>query len=527
MRKSARHVGLAVVFCFCCLTGLRAFGGERPRCAVLTFDAGSGVDLGQTGALANRCSALLVASGEYDVLSRYNVNRILTAENLNPSTRNYASAAGRVLNAGYLIVGRVDRSGRAYLLNTSLVDIDRGKVIKSADYTYEGKVEDFIRLAPAGNLKLLLGLKKLPQPGVGRGRSVASVAEKPVFVPEPVLEPVPAVEAEPTPVIEPEPEPEPALEPRPAPVPEVVMPVKTEGRSRRKVVAGPSEKAGVVGDNRWEQFQQSASDTFGRVSKSVGDTYKNVLRDDSVQARLVLDRLQIGLHRTEFDLETTQRDGETSGERFIGTVNELRAEQGDSGPLFLRYFVVPWVGVELSNDKVRATAITKVDGHRDGSFVAEGPVVALIARASLEELLCWVDMAANGGEPQFRDRYRWAARVRPYIGYGRAFFSGSFDYEEWWRLGYSSEESWESLGRPIESNGRIRTMTVGDSDGTVTMLGCSVDVTDHLFVDFYMREMSLAVDAFFTISDLIHRTPQVRSIPLDNKAYSLGVGFAF
>jgi len=251
--------------------------------------------------------------------------------------------------------------------------------------------------------------------------------------------------------------------------------------------------------------------------------------DENILVWLVADRLVIGTRMTDFSLDAPTRRGDTDEDRFLGTIDELSEKQSSSPTkFFIRYFPIRWLGVEWTQDEIEAQTFTDTDdNHSDGTFKLDGPILAIVGRVTLEEALRVGHWTVHGGVAADELSYAWAARVRPYLGFGTADFSGSFNEEPWWLLGYPDPVAWAAAGSPTTRvGGRRRTIDITDSKGDVMILGCSVNVTDHFFVDVYWREMAAEVDATYTRSDS-SAPPETRPIPLDNTAYGLGVGWAF
>ncbi|MBN1557180.1 MAG: hypothetical protein JW951_03435 [Lentisphaerae bacterium] len=493
---------------------------EKPVCAVLTFKAGEGVGLGEAGILANRVSALLEQSGRYRVMPRFEVHQRLGAD-ASPSTdADYAVTAGRTLNVPFVVAGDVAAQGGTLSLNTALVDVSRGKPVSTAVYLHGGDRETFMRQAPAASLRQLLAIEAADTPAVPEPDpepdpepAVTAAAPAPARAPMPAPASVPEPQAARPAASVPEP-PAPAAaelpeEPEPPRAPGPAVP---RGAPERPKLATPAEPA-------WEQPEPGWLETVAWPDMSGWETvYRKGIRD----------RLEIGLRSTDFELKTTVKDGPAEEDRFLGTINRLE-EDTDQGlnKLMLRYYVIPWLGVELTWDEIRARTITMDDGHSDGTFVAEGMILSAMGRVSLGDLLRAGDWAVNDFVFPEKTRYAWGDRVRFYAGIGRADFSVDFDEEPWWNLGYAGEADWIDAGRPTErTGGRRRTIDTTDETGDVTLYGMSVYVTRYLTVEFFMRDMDLETRATYTRSDAAD-APTTRTIPLDSEATGVGVTFVF
>ena len=138
-----------------------SLAADRPTCAVLTFDAGEGITSGQARFLSDRFAALLTQSGKYDVVARSKMAEILRAAEFNRgdhcSATDCAVEAGQTLQVQYMIFGNVGRFDRLISLTTSLVDVQTGKILKTAVTDHEGIMTEFGKSAPAQNVSVLTG----------------------------------------------------------------------------------------------------------------------------------------------------------------------------------------------------------------------------------------------------------------------------------------------------------------------------------------------------------------------------------
>ena len=79
------------------------------------------------------------------------------------SAAECAVEAGKMLSVQYVIYGSVAHIGKLYSLNTSLVDIETGRVTSSAVTDFEGTVENFVRGVAEDNIRSLLLVKQTPK----------------------------------------------------------------------------------------------------------------------------------------------------------------------------------------------------------------------------------------------------------------------------------------------------------------------------------------------------------------------------
>lgn len=460
-----------------------ALSESAPTCAVLTFQMGPGISPGESGLLANRVSSLLERSGTYRVIPRRDVNRQLAASGVFPVSTTYTMAAGLVLGTDYLIAGHVAKVEGGFTLWMTLWDVANSRPVGEAEHTSPGGMDVFGETVSRECLSDLMGVP-VPAPMAAPVAAIRSIAPEPVAMTAPS---VPIVR-EPIPVVSPPPlrRPPPAIsEKRPA-VPPPRVATDFERRS-------------------WADTTRSAGSAF---------------------LETVSGKLEVGTRITSFSLDTTSSGPETT---FIGTIIRLEEEQ-DRSPtkLYLRYFFRPWIGVELAHDGVKAYTVTSEDGHSDGSFSAKGPIVSVIGRASLRDIAHGCSRVADRGDPAWAAS-EWAARVRPFLQVGMAMLSGEFEPESWWALGYASKETWKELGSPTtRRKGRYRTMDVSSSTGTILALGCDATITDHFAVNVFWRTMAAELDAALDYTGQpVGRPRKSGTVPLDNTAFGVGVGYVF
>ena len=143
-----------------------AIAANRPTCAVLSFQPGAGCTAQEATFISDRFAALLAQLDKYDVLARSEMTKILSIQKVNMS--DYCSAAecaveaGKLLSVQFIIVGTFGHVGNLYSMNTSLVDVETGRVMSTAVTDHQGAIEDFIKGGPPDNIKSLLVAKQTP-----------------------------------------------------------------------------------------------------------------------------------------------------------------------------------------------------------------------------------------------------------------------------------------------------------------------------------------------------------------------------
>jgi hypothetical protein len=160
--NAARSVlaGLALTLLFNAPTGA-ADSPLKPRHAVFNLQPGAGATKADAALVADRYGALMQSRG-LEVVTREQVNKALLAQGFRGesygSFQKAAVAAAGILDAHYLIVGKVSRSGDLVTLETSLVDGRDGKTVRTATTGFRGTLEQAAGAAIEDNADELVGL---------------------------------------------------------------------------------------------------------------------------------------------------------------------------------------------------------------------------------------------------------------------------------------------------------------------------------------------------------------------------------
>jgi opacity protein-like surface antigen len=208
------------------------------------------------------------------------------------------------------------------------------------------------------------------------------------------------------------------------------------------------------------------------------------------------DRLELGTRVSYYMFVDDSTD--------IGSIDTIEEEQ-DLAPfdLFLRYKVSEYWGFEITRDAIAGESQNSNQGGSDGVFELDGPIISVFGR------------------------YPNESRYTPYFGAGIALFSGDFDAEDWWALGYEREDYYNK-GQPDRPlNGiRTRVMDVDDTTGLALYAGCDTRLWENVFVDFVVRYVNADTEA--TFSTLLGGKPAYGSpkgpYDLDMSYLSLNIG---
>lgn len=227
---------------------------------------------------------------------------------------------------------------------------------------------------------------------------------------------------------------------------------------------------------------------------------------------LIRDRLELGLRVTYYQLtDGKNNDPDGDGNYFLGSINELEEEQSTQLRPYARYFVIPYLGFELSMEEMSLITRKWTSTYdTDGIIKVDGPAFSLVGR------------------------YPNESRFTPYGQLGFFLAKGDFDYAEWWHNGFPEYGQafldWQAMGSPPwPNNGYQRNIDISDETGTFWAGGCSIKLMDHLSLDVQARYMMLDVDAHYTLSfgGVVRDDRGYYSFPLDNWAYQMGVKYVF
>ena len=242
------------------------------------------------------------------------------------------------------------------------------------------------------------------------------------------------------------------------------------------------------------------------------------------------DHLHVGVRRMKFNFtENMSRVGMGSENYFLGSIDELVDVQDTGwGEITVGLYLNRNVGIEYRHDEVRARTYTAADNnHSDGDFVVEGSIFSAVLRLPLDQVLQGAHTAFNWPPESEGRAYDLLARLVPYVGVGVETLSGSFEAATWWGHGYSSPDSWESLGSSptIIRNSHTRNLVVSDQDvGRYILYGIAVRVIDSLYFDVSWS----SVDVDLTVDYYLDRRYQLtRSFPMSYETTSLGIRYFF
>jgi hypothetical protein len=449
---------------------LTASATSLKTCAVVPFGS-SGIERAEDlTALYNNFNKQVTASGKYKTINN-TVNKLKNAGYFGKKYTSITSAAmnaGIILRADYVIYGQVTKSGSTYSLTTTLVDIHNSKAIRSVRSKVEGSIDEFIQTAPSSNISTLLGVK-------------VKTAEKKQI--KPTTTPVVAVAATPTAI---------STKKIPHKNNKVTMP--------KKITKSLPETKSTKSKYNW-------SESFSWTGNKDSQPKFNNMEYENVFLQYINNHLELGGRFTTFSLDVNEGE-------FLGTINTLTAEDTSSFKLFADWMFNPYIGIELTSDKIAARTHTDTeDSHSDGKLTMSGPIVYAFGRYPFQIKTEKVDFI-----------------IAPYLGLGFAMFSANFDEDAWWTLGYGSPVQWEQAGSPSTPAGDYsRKIDVNDYTGLVIAGGCTIKVYNGISLDFYIRAIDAETDAVFTRTHTTTGEYEKTNghFPLKTTEYGFGLRYSF
>jgi len=114
---------------------------------------GKGVSQPEADLITEQVRASLLTTGTFKVMERSMMDQIMKEQGFQGSgscdTSECLVSVGRILGVQNLVVGSVGRVGKIFMINTKLVDVGTGEVLKSMTETCECTIEELLKQTPA------------------------------------------------------------------------------------------------------------------------------------------------------------------------------------------------------------------------------------------------------------------------------------------------------------------------------------------------------------------------------------------
>jgi len=121
---------------------------------------------GDTKALTDRLRTELFSTGKFQVIERDKMENILREQSFQISgctSDACAIEAGQLLNVEQIIAGSISRVGSIFSISARVIDVEKGNIIKTATYDYQGQIEDLLKTGMKNIAYQLAGLKLIQQ----------------------------------------------------------------------------------------------------------------------------------------------------------------------------------------------------------------------------------------------------------------------------------------------------------------------------------------------------------------------------
>lgn len=129
------------------LAGLAASQDRAPLVAVMPLQT-RGVDSNATRILEDAIADGLVGTGEMRLMERAQMNQVLAEQGFQESgtcdQSECAVQVGKLLGVERAVVGSVGLLGKTYVINTRVVDIGSGEVLRSSQQRLTGEIDQVL-----------------------------------------------------------------------------------------------------------------------------------------------------------------------------------------------------------------------------------------------------------------------------------------------------------------------------------------------------------------------------------------------
>ena len=143
-----------------------AFASAQPSIAVLDALIEAGVDISAQGPVTEKIIEAFVASGDYTVLDRSNVQDVLEEKKFQLSglvRDSEIKQAGEYLGADFVCVAKVSKVGQTYFVSGKIIDVETGAISAQTSQERKGEIDIVLELARIIGLALVGGeIEPLP-----------------------------------------------------------------------------------------------------------------------------------------------------------------------------------------------------------------------------------------------------------------------------------------------------------------------------------------------------------------------------
>ena len=159
-------------------------GAGEKTLAVLAVESGSRLDRDAAALVTAAIRREIGASGQYQVLEENRMSslgRNRSSKFLHCASKDCAVEAGKLVGAGAVIIGTLTRSGRAYFLKLSRVDVETQTVAFIVEDKSTGETEDLLQMSRTAAKRIMGNGQLVPQRAAGPRDERFVVHEDAVF----------------------------------------------------------------------------------------------------------------------------------------------------------------------------------------------------------------------------------------------------------------------------------------------------------------------------------------------------------
>ena len=114
--------------------------------AVLELEA-VGLTKSEAKILTQRLTSKMIELGDYTVVERANIDKILSEQKFQYSgcvATECAVEIGQLLGAEVTVIGTVSKFGKTYTIDSRIIKVESGEALRSASFTHTGEIDELL-----------------------------------------------------------------------------------------------------------------------------------------------------------------------------------------------------------------------------------------------------------------------------------------------------------------------------------------------------------------------------------------------
>jgi hypothetical protein len=149
-----------LIWLICILLNVNiGYGQRKISIAVLELDA-AGVSKAEAQVISDRLRSDLFSTNKFDVLERNKMNEILTEQGFQQTgctSDECAVEVGKLIGVRLMIAGRIGKIGNLFTINSRIIDVESGKVLRTAVDDCRCPIEDVLTKSISKVANILAG----------------------------------------------------------------------------------------------------------------------------------------------------------------------------------------------------------------------------------------------------------------------------------------------------------------------------------------------------------------------------------